>query len=184
MNKTIFKLMVILPLSLPAGCRCEETEQSQEAKKETQLKQEPKTEVKETQPMAEKKRITTESGLQYEIIQEAKDANAKKPAKGNTVTVHYTGWLADAKGNPNLAEKFDSSVDRNQPFQFIIGIGQVIKGWDEGVMDMKIGEKRRLIIPAKLAYGSRAVGKKSNGKDDLIPANSNLVFDVELIATK
>lgn len=182
MNKTVLQLMVIVPLTLTSGCSCEKIEQPKELKKETQeQQQEPKKIMQETKPMNEKKRVTTKSGLQYDIIEESKDAQAKKPAQGNTVTVHYTGWLADAQGNKG--EKFDSSVDRKQPFQFIIGVGQVIKGWDEGVMDMEVGEKRRLIIPANLAYGDRAVGKKPNGTD-LIPKNSTLIFDVELIATK
>jgi FKBP-type peptidyl-prolyl cis-trans isomerase len=183
MNKTVIKLMVFVPLSFTAGCSCEKVEQVLEQKKETQVQQEPKTKAQETQPMAQNKRMTLGTdGLQYEIIEPAKDANAKKPQKGNIITVHYTGWLADANGNPILDQKFDSSVDRNQPAQFPIGVGKVIKGWDQGVMDMKIGEKRRLIIPAALAYGSRAIPGQ-NGKD-LIPANSALVFDVELIAVQ
>lgn len=113
-------------------------------------------------------RKKTESGLQYEILQEGTGVS---PKKGQNVTVHYTGWLDD-KGQPG--KKFDSSIDRGQPFTFKIGVGQVIQGWDEGVMAMKIGEKRRLIIPAHLAYGTRGIG-------GLIPANATLIFDVELI---
>ena len=90
------------------------------------------------------------------------------------VTVHYTGWLADANGNPIMDKKFDSSVDRGTPFQFVIGRGQVIKGWDEGVMLMKVGEKRRLILPPSIAYGAYGAGAK-------IPGNATLVFDVELL---
>jgi peptidylprolyl isomerase len=85
------------------------------------------------------------------------------------VTVHYTGWLDNGT-------KFDSSVDRGQPFTFKLGAGQVIKGWDEGVATMKIGGKRRLIIPAALGYGSSPNGK--------IPANSRLTFDVELLSAQ
>ncbi len=113
-------------------------------------------------------RYTTDSGLMYEIMQEGTGAS---PKKGTAVTVHYTGWLDD---NGQLGRKFDSSVDRNEPFRFIIGIGQVIKGWDEGVLSMKEGEKRRLIIPAQLGYGARGAG-------NVIPANATLIFDVELI---
>jgi len=93
------------------------------------------------------------------------------PAKGKTVVVHYTGWLTNGK-------KFDSSVDRGKPFEFRIGVGQVIQGWDQGVMSMKIGGKRRLTIPPQLAYGSRNVG------DGLIPPNSTLIFEVELLGVK
>lgn len=118
------------------------------------------------------KRITLPSGLQYEIIQEAKDSQA--PQNGKSVTVHYTGWLADKDGNPIFDKKFDSSLDRGAPFSFIIGIGQVIKGWDEGVASMKVGEKRRLIIPAALGYGARGAGAQ-------IPPHATLVFDVELL---
>jgi FKBP-type peptidyl-prolyl cis-trans isomerase FkpA len=87
------------------------------------------------------------------------------------VKVHYTGWLTNGK-------KFDSSVDRKEPFEFKLGGGQVIKGWDEGVAGMKVGGKRRLEIPSELGYGSRGVG---NG---LIPPNSTLIFDVELLDVK
>lgn len=112
--------------------------------------------------------------MQYEIIKPSENASGKSPAKGNVVTVHYTGWLADKDGNPMMDKKFDSSVDRGQPFQFVIGVGQVIKGWDEGVMLMKEGEKRRLVIPAELGYGARGAGS-------IIPPNATLVFDVELL---
>jgi FKBP-type peptidyl-prolyl cis-trans isomerase len=87
---------------------------------------------------------------------------------GKRVSVHYTGTLTNGK-------KFDSSLDRGQPFTFVLGAGQVIKGWDQGVAGMKIGGKRKLTIPPELAYGNRAVG------GDLIPANSTLVFEVELL---
>ncbi|MGD9382288.1 MAG: FKBP-type peptidyl-prolyl cis-trans isomerase [Candidatus Thorarchaeota archaeon] len=93
------------------------------------------------------------------------------PTKGQTVVVHYTGWLTDGK-------KFDSSVDRGTPFEFKIGLGEVIQGWDQGVLTMKIGGKRKLTIPPELAYGSRDVG------GGLIPANSTLVFEVELLGLK
>lgn len=119
-------------------------------------------------------RVTLPSKLQYEIISESPDAAAKTPQKGTVVTVHYTGWLADKDGNPIKEKKFDSSVDRGTPFQFVIGVGQVIRGWDEGVMQMKVGEKRRLIIPAELGYGARGAGAA-------IPPNATLVFDVELL---
>lgn len=113
-------------------------------------------------------RQKTQSGLEYEIIQEGTGAS---PEQGKKVTVHYTGWLND-NGVPGT--KFDSSLDRGTPFSFNIGKGYVIKGWDEGVMGMKIGEKRRLFIPANLAYGSRGAGA-------VIKPNSDLIFDVDLL---
>ncbi|MDG2990533.1 FKBP-type peptidyl-prolyl cis-trans isomerase [Candidatus Synechococcus calcipolaris G9] len=111
--------------------------------------------------------ITTSSGLQY---QDMVVGTGAQPKKGDTVTVHYTGTLTNGK-------VFDSSRDRGQPLQFRIGVGQVIKGWDEGVMSMQIGGRRKLVIPPDLAYGSRSVG-------GVIPANSTLVFDVELLGVQ
>jgi peptidylprolyl isomerase len=113
-------------------------------------------------------KIKTDSGLEYQILQEG---NGASPQKGKKVTVHYTGWL---NSNNEPGKKFDSSVDRGSPFSFTIGVGQVIRGWDEGVMGMKMGEKRRLYIPADLGYGSRGAG-------GAIPPNAALIFDVELI---
>lgn len=109
----------------------------------------------------------TADGLQYWDIKTGTGDTAKS---GQTVTVHYTGWLTDGK-------KFDSSVDRGQPFQFHLGAGQVIKGWDEGVAGMKVGGKRQLRIPPELGYGSRGAG-------GVIPPNATLVFDVELLGVK
>ena len=106
---------------------------------------------------------TTPSGLQFSDVQAGEGAEAKV---GQQVTVHYTGWLTDGK-------KFDSSRDRGQPFKFGLGAGQVIKGWDEGVAGMKVGGRRRLIIPSSLGYGDRGVGP--------IPAGATLVFAVELL---
>jgi FKBP-type peptidyl-prolyl cis-trans isomerase len=111
--------------------------------------------------------ITTSSGLQYQILQPGSGAIAES---GKKVSVHYTGWLTDGK-------KFDSSVDRGQPFQFQLGAGQVIKGWDEGVAGMKIGEKRKLTIPSNLGYGPRGAG-------GAIPPNATLIFDVELLGVQ
>lgn len=112
---------------------------------------------------------TLPSGLKYQILNAA-PADAKKPVKGQQVVVHYTGWL-DENGKPG--RKFDSSVDRGEKFTFTIGVGQVIKGWDEGVLDMQIGEKRRLIVPPQLGYGAYGAG-------GVIPGNATLIFDVEL----
>ena len=108
--------------------------------------------------------MTTASGLKYWDLKKGTGAVAKS---GDAVKVHYTGWLTDGK-------KFDSSVDRNEPFAFKLGAGMVIKGWDEGVAGMKVGGKRQLMIPPDLGYGARGAG-------GAIPPNATLVFDVELL---
>lgn len=110
------------------------------------------------------KMITTDSGLKYVDVVVGKGA---APVKGKQVKVHYTGTLENGT-------KFDSSLDRKQPFSFVIGVGQVIRGWDEGVMTMKVGGKRKLIIPSNLGYGPRGAG-------GVIPPNATLLFDVELL---
>ena len=114
---------------------------------------------------------TTASGLQ---ITDTKEGTGASPTTGQTCVMHYTGWLYKdgAKGS-----KFDSSVDRGSPFEFKIGVGQVIKGWDEGVATMKVGGKRTLIIPAAIGYGARGAG-------GVIPPNATLIFDVELLGVK
>jgi FKBP-type peptidyl-prolyl cis-trans isomerase len=107
----------------------------------------------------------TKSGVSYEIIVEGRGPS---PKQGDLVTVHYTGWLEDGK-------KFDSSVDRNQPFTFRLGVGQVIRGWDEGVATMKVGSKSKFTIPPEMGYGS-------NGAGGVIPPNATLIFEVELLS--
>lgn len=111
--------------------------------------------------------MTTDTGLQYEDIVVGEGAT---PQKGRRVTVHYTGTLEDGT-------KFDSSVDRGEPFSFTIGVGQVIKGWDEGVMSMQVGGRRRLTIPPTLGYGAQGAG-------GVIPPNATLLFDVELLSVR
>ncbi len=108
--------------------------------------------------------IMTDSGLKYEDLVEGDGAEAQAEQQ---VSVHYTGWLTDGS-------KFDSSLDRNDPFQFALGRGMVIRGWDEGVQGMKIGGKRKLTIPPQLGYGAQGAG-------GVIPPNATLVFEVELL---
>lgn len=117
-----------------------------------------------TNTMSDAKPITTDSGLKYVQLNEGTGAT---PKAGQTVFVHYTGTLEDGT-------KFDSSRDRNRPFSFKLGAGQVIKGWDEGISTMKVGERRQLIIPPDLGYGAGGAG-------GVIPPNATLIFDVELL---
>ena len=117
------------------------------------------------------KPVTTPSGLQ---IIDGKVGTGASPKPGQTCVMHYTGWLYE---NGAKGKKFDSSVDRGQPFEFPIGRGQVIAGWDEGVATMKVGGKRTLIIPPALGYGARGAG-------GVIPPNATLIFDVELLGVK
>ncbi len=110
---------------------------------------------------------TSSTGLKFQDI---KKGDGPRPRPGQTVVVHYTGWLTNG-------QKFDSSVDRGQPFEFVLGKGDVIKGWDEGVKGMYVGGQRRLLIPPQLGYGSKGAG-------DSIPPNAKLVFDVQLLGIK
>jgi FKBP-type peptidyl-prolyl cis-trans isomerase len=115
----------------------------------------------------EGKVVRLPDGLKYEDMKVGEGA---QPKTGQTVSVHYTGWLTNGT-------KFDSSVDRGKPFEFMLGRGQVIKGWDEGVATMKVGGKRKLTIPPSLGYGDRGAG-------GVIPPNAELVFEVELLKIK
>lgn len=131
------------------------------------------SEKKDAKGMMEKKaeaageKVTTSSGLQYEDLVVG---TGPSPTPGQIAVVHYTGWLTDGK-------KFDSSHDRNQPFEFPLGRGRVIKGWDEGVATMKVGGKRKLYIPPDLGYGARGAG-------GVIPPNAKLIFEVDLLSLK
>lgn len=115
--------------------------------------------------------MTTASGLQ---IQDNVVGTGAEPKSGQTCVMHYTGWLYK---DGQKGAKFDSSLDRGEPFAFTLGVGEVIKGWDEGVASMKVGGKRTLIIPANLGYGARGAG-------GVIPPNATLIFDVELLGVE
>nr|WP_240910868.1 FKBP-type peptidyl-prolyl cis-trans isomerase [Paludisphaera soli] len=119
----------------------------------------------------EKKMTKTESGLEY---RDTKEGDGPTPKKGQSCQMHYTGWLWE---DGKKGKKFDSSVDRGEPFEFTLGVGQVIKGWDEGVSTMKVGTKRELLIPASLGYGARGAG-------GVIPPNATLLFEVELLGAR
>ncbi|MGB7814895.1 MAG: FKBP-type peptidyl-prolyl cis-trans isomerase [Methylotenera sp.] len=115
--------------------------------------------------ITELKKIDTQTG------------SGREAEPGFNISVHYTGWLYDAAAADKKGKKFDSSLDRKQPFDFALGAGQVIQGWDEGFAGMKIGGKRTLIIPAEMGYGARGAG-------GVIPPNATLIFDVELLDVK
>jgi peptidylprolyl isomerase len=137
-------------------------EKTGDVKKDTEMMKE---EEKEAEKKAEEaKEIKTESGLRYIVL---KEGTGPKPQKGDMIKAHYTGWLMNGK-------KFDSSVDRGEPFKTQVGVGKLIKGWDEALLDMKVGEKRKLTVPGDLAYGKRGI-------PGLIPPDAALVFDVELL---
>ncbi len=125
----------------------------------------------EKEKRSESKMQRSPSGLQYEDVKVGAGA---APKTGQTCVMHYTGWLWE---NGAKGAKFDSSVDRGQPFEFPLGQGMVIKGWDEGVATMKVGGKRNLLIPPSLGYGARGAGK-------VIPPNATLFFEVELVGIK
>jgi len=114
--------------------------------------------------------METESGLKY---QDNVVGDGISPQKGQRVSVHFTGWLYDEKSSDKKGMKFDSSIDKDRPFGFVLGVDSVIKGWDEGVLSMRVGGKRTLTIPPGLGYGSSGIGP--------IPPNATLIFDVELI---
>jgi FKBP-type peptidyl-prolyl cis-trans isomerase len=125
-------------------------------------------EPNQADPSKSKPMKKTESGLQYA---DEKEGDGETPKAGQTCLVHYTGWLWE---NNAKGKEFDSSAKRNAPFAFPVGAGRVIKGWDEGVITMKVGGKRKLLIPAELAYGEKGAG-------GVIPPNSTLLFEVELL---
>jgi FKBP-type peptidyl-prolyl cis-trans isomerase FkpA len=121
-----------------------------------------------------KEEIKMEKKITELIKNDIKLGEGREAEKGLSVTVHYTGWLHDAEEKDGKGKKFDSSLDRQEPFKFILGVGQVIKGWDEGVNGMKIGGQRLISVPSDMGYGSRGAG-------GAIPPNADLIFDVKLL---
>jgi len=152
-----------LALSAVGGALAEDKKEQPPAKPAEEAKKEEPA----GKPAAKEKIVKLPSGLEYVDIEEGKGA---MPKTGQRVSVHYTGWLKDGK-------KFDSSKDRGMPFYFEIGRGRVIKGWDEGVATMKVGGKRKLIIPPHLGYGAQGAG-------GVIPPNATLTFEVELLGVE
>lgn len=156
-NQSTISLTVAMILSMSmAGCQAQSNSSTQA------------TSTKETASMTtvtELQKIDTQVGT------------GREAEIGFNVTVHYTGWLYDANAKDHKGTKFDSSLDRREPFNFFLGGQQVIQGWDEGVQGMKVGGKRTLIIPSEMGYGSRGAG-------GVIPPNAALVFDVELLNVK
>jgi len=112
--------------------------------------------------------------IQELVIEDTKIGEGRESEKGLSISVHYTGWILDASKSDKKGDKFDSSLDRKQPFTFVLGVGQVIKGWDQGFDGMKIGGKRTILIPSEMGYGSRGAG-------NAIPPNADLIFEVELL---
>ena len=152
MNKTLYVSALTALLLTVSGCQAESNPSPQEKPAMTAA-------------MTELQKIDTQVGT------------GREAEPGFNVTVHYTGWLYDEAAEGKKGKKFDSSVDRKEPFNFFLGGGQVIQGWDEGFAGMKIGGKRTLIIPAEMGYGARGAG-------GAIPPNATLVFDVELLDVK
>jgi FKBP-type peptidyl-prolyl cis-trans isomerase FkpA len=154
-SRKLLTITLLLSCFATAGCNAQSTSSKQEKPAMTQ----------NAKAITELQKIDTQVGT-------GREAEA-----GFNVTVHYTGWLYDANAEGGKGKKFDSSLDRNSPFNFFLGGGQVIQGWDEGVQGMKVGGKRTLIIPSEMGYGARGAG-------GVIPPNANLIFDVELLDVK
>jgi peptidylprolyl isomerase len=163
-SSTFWTIIAILGLALPIATACGGNGGGEQTTTTTSSSTSPPATSSTAEPAAPDKLSSTATGLQY---QDLKVGDGPFPAPGQPVTVHYTGWLTNG-------QKFDSSVDRGEPFTFTLGNGEVIKGWDEGVATMHVGGKRKLVIPPSLGYGDRGAG-------DTIPPNSTLIFQVELL---
>lgn len=158
-------ILILAALSLVAmGTGCKESSETGEG--QSSVEEQAKTDQPVTEEAGEV--VTTASGLKYIDLVEGQGEEA---VSGMTVSVHYTGWLAE---NGAKGRKFDSSRDRGEPYQVNLGAGRVIRGWEEGLQGMKVGGQRRLIIPPELGYGARGAGR-------LIPPNATLIFDVEFV---
>lgn len=155
MNKTILVTAVCLSLSMIYGA----------------------TSVAFAEAVKQEKSTMTDTNITQLVKTDNKVGTGKEAVNNKLVIVHYTGWLYDPKAPQKRGAKFDSSVDRGQPFDFMLGAGQVIKGWDQGVAGMKVGGQRTLIIPSAMGYGARGAG-------GVIPPNAILMFDVELLDVK
>ena len=160
---TSMLLVSSLLLALCAGCKAESSANSTTEK------------TNSTQATKESTAMTT--NITELVKKDTLIGTGREAEAGLNVTVHYTGWLYDPSKEDGKGKKFDSSVDRGDPFNFSLGAGQVIQGWDQGFAGMKIGGKRTLIIPAEIGYGARGAG-------GVIPPNATLLFDVELLGVK
>jgi len=174
-GKTMTHKIILMSFLLLAAFGSPMAQQDDEA---TTAKQAPAQPEQETSTVVSKEArmelVELDNGLKYLLLAEGAGAAIEA---GQSAMVHYTGWLYDQSLAEGKGEKFDSSRDRGQPFSFPLGAGRVIKGWDLGVAGMKVGERRMLIIPAELGYGSRGAG-------GAIPPNADLLFDVELLGIR
>ena len=165
-NKTTTSILLVssLLLALCAGCKAESTANST-------------TEKTNSTQVTTKESTAMTANITELVKKDTVIGTGREAESGLNVTVHYTGWLYDPSKEDGKGKKFDSSVDRGDPFNFSLGAGQVIQGWDQGFAGMKIGGKRTLIIPAEMGYGARGAG-------GAIPPNATLIFDVELLGVK